>query len=105
MKTSQLEQTEIEHINQSNVPIYNTVEERNVGFSNYEIGTRAKKNVESASQKMILNKSRDLIDKKDNAISCKFWREAIKIKELKLKWSEKIASLQEKGFLEKDVIT
>ena len=54
---------------------------------------------------MILNKSRDLIDKKANAISCKFWREAIKIKELKLKWSEKIASLQEKGFTEKDVIT
>ena len=72
MKTSQLEQTEIEQINQSNVPIYNIGEERNVGFSNYEIGIREKKNVESASQKMILNKSRDLIDKKANAISCKF---------------------------------
>ena len=31
-----------------------------------------KKNVEPASQKMILNKSSDLTDKKANAVFCKF---------------------------------
>ena len=53
---------------------------------------------------MILNKSSDLIDKKDNVIFCKFRTEAVKMKELKLKWTEKMASLQEKGFTEKDMI-
>ena len=53
---------------------------------------------------MILNKSSDLIDKKANVVFCKFQTEAIKIQEFKLKWSEKMASLQEKGFTEKDII-
>ena len=53
---------------------------------------------------MILNKSSDLIDKKANVVFCKFQTEAIKIKEFKFKWSEKMARLQEKGFREKDII-
>ena len=95
MKISQLEETEIEHVNQSKVPIHNIGEERSVGFFNYEIGIRGKENVESASRKMILNKSNDLIDKKTNFAFRKFRTEAIKIKELKL---------QDKGFTEKDII-
>ena len=53
---------------------------------------------------MILNKSSDLIDKKANVVFRKFRTEAIKIEELILKWSEKMASFQEKGFTEKDII-
>ena len=53
---------------------------------------------------MILNKSSDSTDKKVNVFLCKFRTEAIKIKELKRKWCNKMASLQEKGFAEKDIL-
>ena len=53
---------------------------------------------------MILNKPSDLIDKKPNVVFRKFRTEAIKIKELKLRWSEKMTKLQEKSFTEKDII-
>ena len=43
MRISQLEETEIEHMNQRKVPTHKTGEERNVGFFNYEIRTRGKK--------------------------------------------------------------
>ena len=46
------------------VPIHNLCEERNVGVINYElhIRIREKENLESASKKMILNKSEDLLN-------------------------------------------
>ena len=50
LRISQLEETEIEHMNQSKVPIHNIGEERNVRFFNYEIGILGGKNVESASR-------------------------------------------------------
>ena len=84
MKISQLETIEhIEHMTQSKVSIRNTGEERSVGFLNYEIGIRGKKYFESATRKMILNKSSDFTDKKANVVFRKFRTEAIKIKELK----------------------
>ena len=38
LRLSQLEETDIGHMNQSKVPIHNIGEEGNVGFSNYKIG-------------------------------------------------------------------
>ena len=82
-------------MNQSKLPAHNIGEEGNVGFFNYELEFEGR-NVESTSQKVILNKSSDLVDKKANVVFCKFWTEAIKIKELKFKWSEKMARIQKK---------
>ena len=53
---------------------------------------------------MILNKSGDLIEKKSYVAFRKFRSEAKEIKDLKLKWSEKMVCLQEKGFTEKDLL-
>ena len=41
-------------------PIHNLNEERSVGFINYEISIRGKQHVESASRKMLINKSIDI---------------------------------------------
>ena len=38
LRISHLQGTEIEHMNQSKVPIHNIGKEGNVGFFNYEIG-------------------------------------------------------------------
>ena len=91
-------------MNQSKVPIHTIGEERSVGFFDYEIGIRGKKYVESASRKMILNKTSDLIGKMANVVFCKCPTETTKTKELKLEWSEKMVGLQEKSFSEKDII-
>ena len=53
---------------------------------------------------MVLNKSNDLIDNKVNVVFRKFQTEAIKVDELKLKWSEKMAKSQEKRFTKKDIV-
>ena len=51
VRISQLEETEIEHMNQRKVPTHNIGEERNVGFFNYEIRTRGKKLLNLLHQK------------------------------------------------------
>ena len=78
VKISQLEETETEHMKQSKVPIHDIGEERSVWFFNYEIRIRRKKNVESASRKMIPNKSSDIIDKKANVDFPKFQTEQLR---------------------------
>ena len=72
LRISQLGKTEIEHMNQSKVPIHSIREERNLWFFNYKTGIRGEKNVESASRKMILNKSSDLVGKQPFLFSTSF---------------------------------
>ena len=78
VKISQLEETEIEYMKQSKIPIHYIGEERSVWFFNNEIRIQGKKNVESASRKMIPNKSSDLIDKKANVDFRKFQTEQLR---------------------------
>ena len=59
MKISGLDEEELNVLN--TVQVHNLGEERNVGLFNYEISIRGKKNFEAASQKLVLNKSNDLI--------------------------------------------
>ena len=73
------------------------------GFLITKLDSEVKKNVEAVSRKMVLNKSSDLIPK-NSGVFRKFRRQAREIKELKLKWNEKMVALQEKGFTEKDML-
>ena len=78
--------------------MHNIGEERSVRFFNHEICIRGKKNVESASRKMVLNKSYDIMS---SARSFRpFLPQANEIKLLKVKWNEKMAQLQAQGYNE-----
>ena len=73
------------------VPIHNLGEERSVGFINHELGLRGKSNLECASRQMILNKSKDLLTPIDLH---KFKKPAQTIKEITLKWNEKMKAME-----------
>ena len=68
-------------------------EERSVGGINNELKIRGKRNLESASRKLVLNKSFDLIEKKNNPSQIvKFRKAAQDIATLKSEWKEKMKS-------------
>ena len=89
-------------MDRNKVQVHNIGEERSVGFFNYEIGIWGKKNIESASRKMVLNKSHDLLNRA--ASFRRFLPQAKEIKELKVKWNERMAGLQVQGYNEKEVL-
>ena len=66
------------------VPVHNIGEERSAGFFNNELNIRDKKNVEAASRKMILNKSRCKFNQK-------FSKQTNEIKTIKLDWNDGVA--------------
>ena len=47
--------------------VHNLAEERSVGSFNNEIKMRGKRNIESASRKLVLNKPFDLVEKEEAA--------------------------------------
>ena len=49
----------------SKSPVHNLNEERSVGFISYEISIWGKRFLETASRKMLINKSKDILDKTD----------------------------------------
>ena len=59
LKISDLDKEELNVLN--TVQVHNLGKEHNVELFNYEISIRGKKNFEAASQKLLLNKSNDLI--------------------------------------------
>ena len=52
---------EINVIDKNKVQVHNTGEKRSVDFFNHEIIIRGKRNVDSASREMVLNKSHDIM--------------------------------------------
>jgi hypothetical protein len=84
--------------------IHNLNEERSVGFINYEISIRGKQNLESASQKMIINKGIDIALKADPSEISKFKKQAQAIKEVKIEWRKKVKEHQENKYGEKERI-
>ena len=82
----------------------NIGEERNVGIFNYEVDIRGKKNLESASRKVILNRSQDLLQ--ENTTELRKYRKAANIvKEIRNKWDQKMEKLQEDSYQIKEVET
>ena len=75
---------------------HNSNEEQSVGFVNYKLEIRGKQNLESVSYKMVLNKSADLTIK--NLSVFRKHKNALKIKELRLQWNQKMKVLEDNGF-------
>ena len=76
-------------------------EERSVGFIN-EIQIRGKQCLESASKKMVINKSMDLLEKAEPKEIRKLSKPAQEIKEIKIQWKEKIKAHQAEAYTEKE---
>ena len=93
---------EDERMKLNQAPIHNLSEERGVGFINYELDIRGKANLKSASTKMILNKSFDLITSQNQNLR-KFIKSAKVIKEMKREWNERMRKYEEAGFEKKDI--
>ena len=70
--------------------IHNLNEERSVGFINYEIHIRGKQCLESASKKMVINRSIDLLETSEPVKIKKFWKPSKGNKDIKMQWKEKI---------------
>lgn len=81
-----------------NVKVHNIGEERNVGLINYELSIRGKENLGSASRKVVLKRSADLIQEKGTEFS-RFKKEAKEIEEIKIDWNEKMKELAKEGKL------
>ena len=88
-----------DHVQTSNIG-----EERNVEIFTYEVAIRGKKNLESASRKVLLNRSKDLLEEKPNEYR-KFRKEANIVKEIRNEWDKKMDQLQEESYLLKEVET
>ena len=85
-------------------PIHNLNEERSVGFINYEISIRGKQHLESASRKMLINKSIDIALKAEPSEISKYRKQAQAIKEVKAEWRKKVKEHQEDKYSEKERI-
>ena len=100
-KISTASEEEMEKLNSA--PIHNLGEERSVGSINYELGIRGKRNLESSSKKLILNKSFDLLEKSGHLLPSQLNRQAARdIKLMKIEWNEKMKEMERKGNLKKD---
>ena len=76
------------------VAVHNLNEESSMGFVNYEVHIRGNHCLEAASRKMIINKSMDLLESAEPGDINKYRKPAKDIKELKLKWKERVQTLQ-----------
>ena len=77
-------------------------EERSVGSINNEIKIRGKRNLESASRKLVLNKSIDLIENRDAKEVLSFRKASQGIAKLKKDWLEKMREEENESFASKD---
>ena len=84
--------------------VHNLSEESSVGSINNELKIRGKKNLESASRKLILNKSFDLLEKKPAHHFKTFRKPAQAVSALKMEWNEKMKVLESNAFAEKEKI-
>ena len=84
--------------------VHNLGEERSVGSINNEIKIRGKRNLESASRKLVLNKSFDLIQGTDPKKYLSFRKPAQDIAKLKNDWLERMQSLEDATFASKDTV-
>ena len=88
----------------SNVDIHNLGEERNVGLTNYEVSIRGNKNLSSASRKVVLNRSMDLIE--ENSVEFKKFKKAANIvKEIHQELEEKMKQLETDCYTVKALFT
>ena len=74
---------------------------KSVGFINYEISIRGKQNLESASRKMIINKSIDIALKADPSEISKFKKQAQAIKEVKIEWRNRLKNIRRTNIVKK----
>ena len=100
LKVSSVSQQKKQKLQQA--PVHNLNEERSVGSVNYEIQIRGKKNLNSVSKKIIINKGKDLLEAVNPNDMKKFRKAAAAIKELKLDWSKEVQKQQEQAFSEKE---
>ena len=91
------EKEELDHTS-----VHNLGEERSVGSINYEIKIRGKRNLESASRKIVLNKSIDLIEAKEAEEFLSFRKPSQGIAILKKDWLGKMRELENETFASKD---
>ena len=100
LKVSAVSQQKKQKLQQA--PVHNLNEERSVGSVNYEIQIRGKKNLNTVSKKIIINKGKDLLEAVNPNEMKKFRKAAAAIKELKLDWSKEVQKQQEQAFSEKE---
>ena len=84
--------------------VHNLREERNVGSINNELKIRGKRNLESASRKLVLNKSFDLVMKADPKKYLSFRKPAQNIAKLKRNWLDKMQDLEDASLATKDAV-
>ena len=84
--------------------VHNLGEERSVGSINNEIRIRGKRNLESASRKLVLNKSFDLIEASNAEEFLKFRKPAKGINELKRSWLDKMREEENESHATKDAV-
>ena len=84
--------------------MHNLGEVRSVGSINNEIRIRGKRNLESASRKLVLNKSFDLIEASNAEEFLKFQKQAKGINELKRSWLDKMREEENESHATKDAV-
>ena len=91
------EKEELDHTS-----VHNLGEERSVGSINNEIKIRGKRNLESASRKIVLNKSIDLIENREAKEFLSFRKASQGITKLKKDWLNKMREEENESFASKD---
>ena len=100
-KISAASEEEIQKLNKTSV--HNLGEERSVGSINFELGIRGKRNLESASKKLLLKKSFDLLENSGKLSEFRKFRKAANdIKAMKINWNAKMKRMEEEGNLKKN---
>ena len=102
VKVANATEKEMEELNKTTV--HNLAEERSVGSINNELKIRGKRNLESVSRKLVLNKSFDLLEEKPAKDYIKFRKPAQAINALKAEWNEKMKVMERDAFAEKEKI-
>ena len=82
--------------------VHNLAEERSVGSISNGLKIRGKRNLESASRKLVLNKSFDLIEKRKLGEYLNYRKPGQAISDLKKEWHEKMKLLENEAFADKD---
>ncbi len=100
LKVSSASEAKRQKLNKA--PIHNVSEERSVGFINYELSIRGKRFLESASKKMVLNKSIDILEQSNPNDFKKFIKPSKEVKEIKLEWADKVKQQKTEAFSEKE---
>ena len=100
LKVSEVDGAKRQKLRQA--PVHNLNEEGSVGFVNYEIHVRRKKNLSSVSTKMVINKSMETFQGADPTDIRQYRKPAAALKELKLDWSKRVQEQQLEAFTEKE---